>query len=169
MRISRLAELKPLAINITWGAGGSTKNQTVDLASLTQRDYGIDTVMHLTCTNMMQGSVDDALRVCNSLCVKLVRFAELHRPRKKSVFKISWLCGEVCLTQLARSHADIDCRADPPRGEEYWIPTDPQFTHAVDLVSYIRSTQEFSEAFCIGVAGHSNDYIDIFFSDLSQP
>jgi methylenetetrahydrofolate reductase (NADPH) len=66
LRISRLAhDLKPLAINITWGAGGSTRNQTLDLASLTQREYGIDTVMHLTCTNMLQGSVDDALRVCD--------------------------------------------------------------------------------------------------------
>ena len=69
LRISRLAGLKPLAINITWGAGGSTKDQTLELASLTQRDYGIDTVMHLTCTNMLQGSVDDALRVCDSLGV----------------------------------------------------------------------------------------------------
>jgi methylenetetrahydrofolate reductase (NADPH) len=37
---------------------------------LTQKEYGIDTVMHLTCTNMVQGSVDDALRVCNSLWLK---------------------------------------------------------------------------------------------------
>ena len=67
LRISRLADLKPLAINITWGAGGSTRDRTLELASLTQKEYGIDTVMHLTCTNMVQGSVDDALRVCNSL------------------------------------------------------------------------------------------------------
>jgi methylenetetrahydrofolate reductase (NADPH) len=70
LRISRLADLKPLAINITWGAGGSTRDRTLELASLTQKEYGIDTVMHLTCTNMVQGSVDDALRVCNSLWLK---------------------------------------------------------------------------------------------------
>ena len=45
-------------------------------------------------------------------------------------------------------------RLDPPRGEEYWIPTDPRFKHAVDLVSYIRSGPEFSDTFSIGVAGH---------------
>jgi methylenetetrahydrofolate reductase (NADPH) len=45
--------------------------------------------------------------------------------------------------------------ADPPRGEEEWIPVDPNFTHGVDLVSYIRSSREFSSYFCIGVAGHS--------------
>jgi len=70
LRITRLADLKPLAINITWGAGGSTKERTLELATLTQRDYDIDTVMHLTCTNMEKGSVDTALRVCSSLGVK---------------------------------------------------------------------------------------------------
>lgn len=62
-RISRLTELKPSAISITWGAGGSTRDRTLELASVTQRDYGVDTIMHVTCTNMEQGMVDDALRV----------------------------------------------------------------------------------------------------------
>ena len=84
LRISRLADLNPLAINITWGAGGSTRDQTLDLASLTQREYGVDTVMHLTCTNMLQGTVDDALRVCNSLVVLIPHGGlSVHRLRNK--------------------------------------------------------------------------------------
>ncbi|KAI9446165.1 methylenetetrahydrofolate reduct [Lactarius indigo] len=126
LRISRLADLKPLAINITWGAGGSTKNQTLDLASLTQKEYGIDTVMHLTCTNMMQGSVDDALRAAKEIGIQNI----------------------------------LALRGDPPRGEEYWIPTDPRFAHALDLVTYIRSTPEFSEAFSIGVAAYPDGHSD---------
>lgn len=62
-RISRLAALDPLAVSITWGAGGSTRDRSLDLAEFTQGEYGIDTVMHLTCTNMEQGIVDDVLRV----------------------------------------------------------------------------------------------------------
>ena len=42
---------------------------------------------------------------------------------------------------------------DPPRGQESWIPIDPRFKHAIDLITYIRSTPEFSSDFCIGVAG----------------
>ncbi|KAH9066364.1 methylenetetrahydrofolate reduct [Lactarius vividus] len=131
LRISRLADLKPLAINITWGAGGSTKNQTLDLASLTQKEYGIDTVMHLTCTNMMQGSVDDALRAAKDIGIQNI----------------------------------LALRGDPPRGEEYWIPTDPRFTHALDLVTYIRSTPEFSEAFSIGVAAYPDGHSDAVHSE----
>ena len=62
-RICRLAELDPLAISITWGAGGSTKERTLELAGVTQEQNGLDTVMHLTCTNMKVGMVDEALAV----------------------------------------------------------------------------------------------------------
>ena len=38
-------------------------DRSLDLAGLTQSEHGIDTIMHLTCTNMVQGTVDSALRV----------------------------------------------------------------------------------------------------------
>ena len=62
-RISRLCALNPFAISVTWGAGGSTKERSLELVDLTQTDYGVDTLMHLTCTNMEQGMVHDALQV----------------------------------------------------------------------------------------------------------
>ena len=58
-----MVALKPLAVSVTWGAGGTTKDRSLDLASLTQLEYGADTILHLTCTNMVQGTVDAALRV----------------------------------------------------------------------------------------------------------
>lgn len=61
-RISRLSSLNPLAISITWGAGGSTKDRSLELAGLTQAE-GLSTILHLTCTNMEQGLVDDVLKV----------------------------------------------------------------------------------------------------------
>ena len=61
-RISRLSSLNPLAISITWGAGGSTKDRSLELAGLTQAE-GLSTILHLTCTNMEQGLVDDVLQV----------------------------------------------------------------------------------------------------------
>lgn len=61
-RIQRLSLLEPLAISITWGAGGSTKERSLELAGLTQAEYGLDTILHLTCTNMVKGLVDSALK-----------------------------------------------------------------------------------------------------------
>ena len=65
-RISRLSSLNPLAISITWGAGGSTKDRSLELAGLTQAE-GLSTILHLTCTNMEQGLVDDVLQVRRGL------------------------------------------------------------------------------------------------------
>lgn len=63
-RISRLSALNPLAISVTWGAGGSTKDRSLELASLTQ-DNDLETVLHLTCTNMQMGLIDEVLKVCS--------------------------------------------------------------------------------------------------------
>ena len=61
-----MTELNPIAVSVTWGAGGSTKDRSLELAELSHSEYGVDTVLHLTCTNMEQGTVDDALRVSNA-------------------------------------------------------------------------------------------------------
>ena len=62
-RISRLCALEPLAVSVTWGAGGSTIDRSLELATLTQAQRGIDTILHLTCTNMKMGLVDEILTV----------------------------------------------------------------------------------------------------------
>jgi len=63
-RIKRLSKLNPLGVSITWGAGGSTREWSLKLAGICRNEHNISgTIMHLTCTNMQAGLVDDALRV----------------------------------------------------------------------------------------------------------
>jgi methylenetetrahydrofolate reductase (NADPH) len=62
-----LSDTRPLSISITWGAGGTTKERSLDLAGLSQKQFGVDTVLHLTCTNIEQGGVDEALKVANRM------------------------------------------------------------------------------------------------------
>ena len=52
-----------MAVSITWGAGGSTKDRSLELAGMMEQDYGLETLIHLTCTNMEKGSIDQALKV----------------------------------------------------------------------------------------------------------
>ena len=58
-----MVALDPIALSVTWGAGGSTRDRSLDLAGVTQLEHEVDTILHLTCTNMVQGTVDAALRV----------------------------------------------------------------------------------------------------------
>ncbi|KAF9924302.1 hypothetical protein FBU30_005697 [Linnemannia zychae] len=60
-RIGRMQTLSPTFITCTWGAGGSTFDKTIELSAVAQTVHGLETCMHLTCTNMDRGKVDDAL------------------------------------------------------------------------------------------------------------
>ena len=95
-RISRLSSLNPLAISITWGAGGSTKDRSLELAGLTQAE-GLSTILHLTCTNMEQGLVDDVLQVHRDFFfIWLFPFSlTLKRQPKSREYKIFLPFGEV--------------------------------------------------------------------------
>ncbi|KAF7375999.1 Methylenetetrahydrofolate reductase [Mycena sanguinolenta] len=80
-RIERLSDLNPLAVSITWGAGGSTKERSLDLAAVTQAEYGLDTILHLTCTNMEQGMVDDALKAAKERGIQSILALRGDPPR----------------------------------------------------------------------------------------
>lgn len=60
-RAERMAFVEPLFCDVTWGAGGSTSNLTLDLSGNIQQYLGVDVMMHLTCTNMPAGKVLEGL------------------------------------------------------------------------------------------------------------
>jgi hypothetical protein len=80
-RIERMRVLGPEFVDITWcvlpplgscsnsltpydrNAGGRTSDLTAELVKTCQSAIGIETCMHLTCTNMPSEKVDIALRV----------------------------------------------------------------------------------------------------------
>merc|ERR1719240_943654 len=49
-------------------------------------------------------------------------------------------------------------RGDPPANAQEWTATEGGFSHAVDLVRFIR--KEFGDYFCIGVAAYPEGHID---------
>ncbi|KAF8074968.1 methylenetetrahydrofolate reductase-domain-containing protein [Lyophyllum atratum] len=61
-RIERMRALGPEFIDITWNAGGRTSDLTSEMVKTCQSLIGIETCMHLTCTNMPKEKVDIALR-----------------------------------------------------------------------------------------------------------
>lgn len=65
-RMQRMTALGPLFITVTWGAGGTTAEKTLALASLAQKSLNLPVCMHLTCTNMDRNIIDDALTRCKN-------------------------------------------------------------------------------------------------------
>ncbi|KAL8298607.1 hypothetical protein RB597_006632 [Gaeumannomyces tritici] len=60
-RMERMYHLGPKFIDITWGAGGRIAELTCEMVTQAQTYFGLETCMHLTCTDMGVEKVNDAL------------------------------------------------------------------------------------------------------------
>lgn len=56
-----IAALKPAYMSVTYGAGGSTKGHTIQLAREIQEKYGVPTIAHLTCVCASREGIKTAL------------------------------------------------------------------------------------------------------------
>ncbi|HIU26253.1 MAG TPA: methylenetetrahydrofolate reductase [NAD(P)H] [Candidatus Copromorpha excrementigallinarum] len=60
--VERLADCKPDFISVTYGAGGNiADNSTCEIASNIKKNYGIETVAHLTCVNSTKEDVKEMI------------------------------------------------------------------------------------------------------------
>lgn len=57
----RIAALKPDYMSVTYGAGGSTKGNTIKLASEIQNQFDVPAIAHLTCVCADKNSIKNAL------------------------------------------------------------------------------------------------------------
>lgn len=140
-RLERMSQaLRPLFVNVTWGAGGSTATKSLELAEICQRQLGLTTCLHLTCTNMSRKLVDDALEQARVLGIRNILALRGDAPRSEEY------------------------------REEGQLPEDDSnkdFTWAVDLVRYIR--QQYGDYFCIGVATYPEGHSDQSHPETQDP
>jgi methylenetetrahydrofolate reductase (NADPH) len=130
-RLDRMARaLRPLFVNVTWGAGGSTATKSLELAEICQRELALTTCLHLTCTNMSRRLIDKALDDAKALGIRNILALRGDPPRRAE-------------------YRDIN--EPEPEGED-------EFAWAVDLVRYIRKTH--GDYFCIGVAAYPEGHAD---------
>ncbi len=60
--MDKMHALGPTFIDVTWGAGGRLSDLTCEMVNVAQSVYGLETCMHLTCTDMERSKVDWALQ-----------------------------------------------------------------------------------------------------------
>jgi len=108
-RMQRMKEsMNPLFSDVTWGAGGSTADLTLEIATHLQTTGHVAN-MHMTCTNMEEGgdpklAIETALKTAKSNGVRNI----------------------------------VALRGDPAAGQEEWKAADGGFTCALDLVVFMR-------------------------------
>jgi len=55
--VERLKPLDPTYVSVTYGAGGSTRQKTLELVARIKSDIGIESMAHLTCVGAAQGEL----------------------------------------------------------------------------------------------------------------
>ena len=123
--------LRPLFVTVTWGAGGSTATKSLELAEICQRQLGLTTCLHLTCTNMSRSLIDEALEQAKVLGIRNILALRGDAPRSEEYLDES---------QMLEGDSNKD------------------FTWAIDLVRYIR--KQYGDYFCIGVAAYPEGHSD---------
>ncbi|KAJ4373750.1 methylenetetrahydrofolate reductase 1 [Didymella sp. IMI 355093] len=131
-RLERMSQaLRPLFVTVTWGAGGSTATKSLELAELCQRQLGLTTCLHLTCTNMDRTLVDEALEQAKVLGIRNILALRGDAPRSDE-------------------YRDEDKSPEQDSNKD--------FTWAIDLVRYIR--KQYGDYFCVGVAAYPEGHSD---------
>ena len=59
--IPALLALKPDYCSVTYGAGGSTREKTIDIVDRIQREHDLTAMMHLTCVNSTREQLGDVI------------------------------------------------------------------------------------------------------------
>ncbi|KAL2119308.1 hypothetical protein VTJ04DRAFT_6268 [Mycothermus thermophilus] len=136
-RLDRMARaLRPLFVNVTWGAGGSTATKSLELAEICQRELGLTTCLHLTCTNMSRRLIDKALEDAKALGIRNILALRGDPPRRAEYLDPN----------------------DPEAAGSDDGETPDEFSWAIDLVRYIR--KHHGDYFCIGVAAYPEGHAD---------
>lgn len=100
-KMAHMASFQPSFCDITWGAGGSTADLTLEIAARMQNKVGVETSMHLTCTNMPVEKIDSALETIKAAGIRNVLALRGDPPHGQDKF-VSVEGGFSCALDLVR-------------------------------------------------------------------
>jgi methylenetetrahydrofolate reductase (NADPH) len=84
--LKELADLKPGFVSVTYGAGGSTRQLTIELTSAIKRETGIEAMAHLTCVGHGRTELSEILQRLQSAGVENVLALRGDPPKEQTTF-----------------------------------------------------------------------------------
>jgi len=84
--VAALKSLDPAYVSVTYGAGGSTRSRTVDVAKRIQNELGIDVLAHITCAGASTEELRGVLRELEAANIANVLALRGDPPRGTDAF-----------------------------------------------------------------------------------
>jgi methylenetetrahydrofolate reductase (NADPH) len=85
--IAELGPLEPNFVSVTYGAGGSTREKTIDIVTRIKRDTGIEAMAHLTCVGATREDLKNVLDRLVDAGVENVLALRGDPPKGEKVFQ----------------------------------------------------------------------------------
>jgi methylenetetrahydrofolate reductase (NADPH) len=85
--IRTLAPLEPGYVSVTYGAGGATRDGTVEISTTIKREHGIETMAHLSCVGETADRLRDILRRLDDGGIENILALRGDPPRGENEFK----------------------------------------------------------------------------------
>ncbi|KAF2672603.1 methylenetetrahydrofolate reductase 2, partial [Microthyrium microscopicum] len=108
-RMDRMHSLGPSFIDITWGAGGRIASLTTEMVQTAQSAIGLETCMHLTCTDMPRSKIDGALDAAEKAGCRNILALRGDPPREKEKWEATeggFRYAKDLVTYIKKHHED---------------------------------------------------------------
>lgn len=88
-KLDRFAAMSPDFISVTYGAGGSGKGRTVELASRLRQTHGVESMAHFTCVGHSVEAIDDMIGELKTQGIENILALRGDPPRDRPDFDFS--------------------------------------------------------------------------------
>jgi methylenetetrahydrofolate reductase (NADPH) len=85
--IADLRQLKPSFVSVTYGAGGSTRERTIEIVTRVKREHGIEAMAHLTCVGSTPDDLAAVLARISDAGIENVLVLRGDPPKGQTEFK----------------------------------------------------------------------------------
>lgn len=85
--VEELRPCRPSFVSVTYGAGGSTRDRTIELVARIQRELGMLTMAHLTCVGSTRHEIRDILRRLHDSGIRNVLALRGDPPKGETEFR----------------------------------------------------------------------------------
>lgn len=85
--VEELRPCRPSFVSVTYGAGGSTRDRTLELVARIQRDLGMTTMAHLTCVGSTRQEIGEVLRRLHGSGIRNVLALRGDPPKGETQFQ----------------------------------------------------------------------------------
>ena len=84
--MKEMSELDPAYVSVTYGAGGSTRDKTLDIATKIKNDYSITPLVHFTCVGSGRDEIKKYLKIVKNLGIENILALRGDPPLGETTF-----------------------------------------------------------------------------------